>query len=815
MRNVRVSRNLARSVLLALTLALPVSAQTEVTGLEGTISYTENRPDGTRCSYGDTERLGPSGGTFSNFFLCDDIRNPVTGFITGGTRVDGQVAIARIPATNVFTITASMKWTDVTAGGDIVTPGGGVTAVAKVEGNDFCAISSSTLATATIICNAYTYPVGALTYLRIADFEFKSNRSHRVMIGIYATATLVPSKLTLGPAVSLRGSRLTAYKGSTTLTNPTFQDVRWSAVPLTESGGNWLTAAPTSGTLRPGETTAITLTGDPRVVVPAGHTADRCPSSTGLPGRLAVTAEGGAGTIPVNLIVNNVVASAIKPGVEFRHAPGDWQDLTKDVLLGTGDEISVDPDGLVTLRFPDGSNVDAKPLSQFKIEAFCQAGGIIQTQILQTIGDLTARVVSRTQGIRGDFVIRSPVAVASVRGTVFSLSYDPSSGASVVKVEEGTVDVTPTNTAFPVIALQAGQQVQVAPSIVSPISPLGTSIGTAITSAAAVNAASFAGPLVRGSIATLFGTNLASTTASAEVLPLPTTLAGAQLRAGNILAPLIYASPTQINFQVPFETPLTGTIPIVVTTGGTTRASISTVVNEYAPGVFAYFRPSGYIDPIIVHGATNTLVSAENPAIPGETLIIYGTGVGNLTNPPASGAASSGSVLSRATVTPAVTLGTTPVQVRFAGLTPGFVGLIQLNIDLPPSLPTGTRLPLVIAFGAVESRPVMLSVLSGSPVPSIRVNTSTLNFGSVAAGQTKDLPISIANTGTAALVVSAVTPATGFSLIGAASFTVPPGGVQNVTVRFEPTVGSSSGTLTIVSNDPGSPALVSLVGARL
>jgi hypothetical protein len=81
--------------------------------------------------------------------------------------------------------------------------------------------------------------------------------------------------------------------------------------------------------------------------------------------------------------------------------------------------------------------------------------------------------------------------------------------------------------------------------------------GTGITPAAVppqispggiVNAASFKAPLARCGLATVFGTNLADTPASATALPLPTTLGGAQVVVNGVAAPLVYVSPGQINF---------------------------------------------------------------------------------------------------------------------------------------------------------------------------------------------------------------------------------------------------------------------------
>src|ERR1035441_10377040 len=69
------------------------------------------------------------------------------------------------------------------------------------------------------------------------------------------------------------------------------------------------------------------------------------------------------------------------------------------------------------------------------------------------------------------------------------------------------------------------------------------------------NAASYSTTLARGSLATIFGTNLSTSTVQALPLPWAKSLGGASVTVGGVAAPLYYASPTQINFHVPYEVP--------------------------------------------------------------------------------------------------------------------------------------------------------------------------------------------------------------------------------------------------------------------
>jgi uncharacterized protein (TIGR03437 family) len=68
------------------------------------------------------------------------------------------------------------------------------------------------------------------------------------------------------------------------------------------------------------------------------------------------------------------------------------------------------------------------------------------------------------------------------------------------------------------------------------------------------NAASYStADSAAGSIATIFGTNLAASTETATTVPLPTSLGGTRVSFGSVAVYLFYVSPSQINFQVPWR----------------------------------------------------------------------------------------------------------------------------------------------------------------------------------------------------------------------------------------------------------------------
>lgn len=207
-----------------------------------------------------------------------------------------------------------------------------------------------------------------------------------------------------------------------------------------------------------------------------------------------------------------------------------------------------------------------------------------------------------------------------------------------------------------------------------------------------VNAASYAPGLpLAGGLASIFvrGLNLSGTTV-ASGSPLPSVLAGVSILVGGAPAPvlavaLVASGMQQINFQVPFEA--ASNVVEIRYQGASTFAFPQTA----APGIFILSDGTAAIQ----HSADFSLVTPSNPAHPGEVIIVYATGLGKVSPAVASGVAATGP----ATVAPlcgdfypvesAPSLGAFGA-ILYTGLTPGFVGLYQMNIQLPQDLPAGT-----------------------------------------------------------------------------------------------------------------------------
>jgi uncharacterized protein (TIGR03437 family) len=227
-----------------------------------------------------------------------------------------------------------------------------------------------------------------------------------------------------------------------------------------------------------------------------------------------------------------------------------------------------------------------------------------------------------------------------------------------------------------------------------------------------INAASFArGQVItRGSLVSIFGTDLAAGLAQGSSIPLSTSMADVSVTFGGIPAPILFVSPTQINAQVPWELlggADAGTAPVVVRRGTTNSQPQQVQVGPVSPGIFTV--QSG-VGPAIAINLDGSLAAAENsiqgvrtrPARTGDALIILATGLGAV-DPPGRTANSSTDTLRRTTTTPVVLIGGREATVQFSGLAPEFVGVNQLNIIVPDGVQPGDAVPLQLRVGGITT----------------------------------------------------------------------------------------------------------------
>ena len=211
-----------------------------------------------------------------------------------------------------------------------------------------------------------------------------------------------------------------------------------------------------------------------------------------------------------------------------------------------------------------------------------------------------------------------------------------------------------------------------------------------------VNAADFTPSLAPGGLMTIFGSQLSPVNIATKEIPLPSALGDSCMTVNGMPMPILFVSPSQINAQLPFEA--TGNVTLVLRTPGGISDNYNLTLMPGAPSVFrsGVAGPETNI-PTIVRDANNVLVTSSNPVHRGDTLVIYATGLGQTAPAVSAGLPAPADTLATVLTPPEVTLGGVSLPVLFAGLTPGQVGLYQINVSVPRNVPTGLSVPLNIS----------------------------------------------------------------------------------------------------------------------
>ena len=320
----------------------------------------------------------------------------------------------------------------------------------------------------------------------------------------------------------------------------------------------------------------------------------------------------------------------------------------------------------------------------------------IEVQVVDDCGDGVGNATVVASFSSGD----PPLVLASLRNGIYVGTWQPVNSTAQV-----TVTVRASLPPLADAVVQAQGTVQANPTV------------AALFTGGVVNGASFAPgeALAPGSIVSMFGSNLASGLNFASQVPLETTLGGATINIGGVEAPLFFSSDGQINAQIPFELAATSRPHVVVQTrrdgSGPEAVTVPGTITlaEARPGIFSTNQQGTGQGAIL--DAQGQLVDSAAPAAAGEIIQVFCTGLG-ATNPQvASGAPGpAAEPLARVVVRVEAQVGGRPATVHFAGLAPGFVGLYQVNVEIPAEVEPGAAVPLVLLQNGVPSNTVTIAV---------------------------------------------------------------------------------------------------------
>ena len=435
---------------------------------------------------------------------------------------------------------------------------------------------------------------------------------------------------------------------------------------VTLDGGDWLQAVPRNLVVAAADPRNITLQPSLGSLVPDVYRA-----------ALTLVFADGSPAQPVNILFLVVGAAG---------AAGESEPHTSARGFDSETQQECAPQQLLAVHRTLGSNF-ASPVG-------------FPTPILTQVVDDCGEAV-RNATVVASFSSGDPALVlASLRNGIYSGTWVPATQAGLV--------IVTVRASLPPLAdamVQAQVTVQANPTV------------AVLFTGGVVNGASFTPgeALAPGSIVSVFGSNLASGLNFASQVPLETTLGGATINIGGVDAPLFFTSSGQVNAQIPFELAATSRPHVVVQTrrDGSGPESVTVpgtiTLAEARPGIFSTNQQGSGQGAIL--DAQGRLVDSASPAGAGEIIQVFCTGLG-ATNPAvASGAPGpAAEPLARVVTAVEAQVGGRQATVHFAGLAPGFVGLYQVNVEIPAEVEPGPAVPLLLLQNGVPSNTVTIAV---------------------------------------------------------------------------------------------------------
>ncbi len=245
------------------------------------------------------------------------------------------------------------------------------------------------------------------------------------------------------------------------------------------------------------------------------------------------------------------------------------------------------------------------------------------------------------------------------------------------------------------------------------------------SAASIVNAATnLPGPLAPNMIASVYGKDLCYVTRAlgpddVRNKVLPTSLIGTGLRVfvSGLAAVVYYASPTQVNFLVPSNL-RAGPTTVQLIRDGLAGPELPVTLVDSAPGFFQ-------LDPftVVAAFADGSVVTKDNPAQAGQVVVLYAGGMGQTTPKTDYGTIPTIPALISHFADLQVTLNGNPVDpplVFYAGITPGFAGLYQINVILPPDSPENPEIRVRVGpQSSPEGIHLPISPLPPQPVSAV------------------------------------------------------------------------------------------------
>ena len=224
-----------------------------------------------------------------------------------------------------------------------------------------------------------------------------------------------------------------------------------------------------------------------------------------------------------------------------------------------------------------------------------------------------------------------------------------------------------------------------------------------------VSAASYvSGPVAPGTLISIFGRNMARGAMAGFLDPITgrvaDLLADTSVRVNGKPAALLFVSPEQINLQAPMDL-VPGQATVAVDRDGVPSTPVLIEAASVAPALFA--GPAGGALATLPDGSLN---DPGRPARRGRFVLLFGVGAGSVAPALEVGEPAPASPVSQVEARVEVEIGGAPAEVTFAGMAPGYVGLLQINVRVPERAPTGPAVPLLVRVGGTAAPLSALSI---------------------------------------------------------------------------------------------------------
>jgi len=511
----------------------------------------------------------------------------------------------------------------------------------------------------------------------------------------------------------------TATGLSSTLLVSTNSGCTWTA--SAPSGVTWITLNPVSGSgagavgysiaANTGATRSTTLTVAGTAVTVSQDASPSCTYTLSAASSPLISGVGGAGSVAVTLAGTGCGAwNVAPPSVSWVHVAGGSGSTSSGTVSYSVDSNTANSSRTTTLTVANQSYTvqqAAAPCTYALGSAgsgSLAAGGASGSLHVTAAGTACTWSITLPTDAASQWIHVISALNAMLSGDV-SYTVDPNNTTSARSLALTLNGKNPATTLTYTVSQAAGAA--------------NTAPGPIVNPNGVVNAASFisanlpAGSIAQGSFFSIFGNGLgpANPGLSATSYPLGANLGGVSVKvtqgSTSVNAIPLFVAQYQINAVMPSNTPA-GTVQVTVSYGGLTSAPAAVQV---VPANFGAFTVSGGRGPGIVQNyvsATQTPLNMTSlTAAPGDTVILWGTGLGPL---PGGASDTQPAPAGSLPVAVQVELGNLTISPAYAGRAPGLAGVDQIDFQLPLNATLGCYVPLQVVVNGNASNTVTMAI---------------------------------------------------------------------------------------------------------